>query len=259
VSAPTAERSAGLRNAAGDSKISTKLGRSWYLGIATSSNEQPLKFAPKANEAEGRPESDRLRLPSRFEASREAERRYQTLQPIRLGEIKRFRDAGVSVDALCEPELPARAEVVFHDDESPTFDFAAYTGEEGSVSAFIFLARDEEGEPSDLVAWAPNAKRLAAWYGSAVLLGTETVNGPHLDPEGALPVFETPLSWLLADRNGVVIIHSRRAAPILRAAEPLRVSSAAFRTRLRQIVAPRRPRIFLPEARTIRQHRALAL
>ena len=60
---------------------------------------------------------------------------------------------GVSVDALVEPELPAFSEVTFNDGH--TFDFA----EEGGDGAIIFLARDEEGDPCDLVAWSPRRSR----------------------------------------------------------------------------------------------------
>jgi hypothetical protein len=51
------------------------------------------------------------------------ERLHQCLAPPRLNEIKRFREVGVSPEALSAPELPARADVVFHDDR-PLFDFA---------------------------------------------------------------------------------------------------------------------------------------
>jgi hypothetical protein len=50
------------------------------------------------------------------------DRLHQCLAPPRLKEIKRFREVGVSPEALSAPELPARADVVFHDDR-PLFDF----------------------------------------------------------------------------------------------------------------------------------------
>jgi hypothetical protein len=42
----------------------------------------------------------------------------------------------------------------------------------GAISAFLFLARDEGGEPADLV-WAPRENRLAAWFDPVGLLGAE--------------------------------------------------------------------------------------
>jgi hypothetical protein len=118
---------------------------------------------------------------------------HQRLAPPRLKEITRFREVGVSPEALSAPELPARADVVFHDDR-PLFDFADDAGDGSAVAGFIFLARDDEGDPCDLVAWSPQAKRIAAWYGVAPLLGTDMLYAPRLDPEGALQVFEEPLA-----------------------------------------------------------------
>jgi hypothetical protein len=129
---------------------------------------------------------------------------HQRLAPPRLNEIKRFREPAVSPEALSAPELPARADVVFHD-ERPLFDFADDAGDGSAVAGFIFLARDDEGDPCDLVAWSPQAKRIAAWYGVAPLLGTDMLYAPRLDPEGALQVFEEPLAWLLEERTGMAI------------------------------------------------------
>jgi hypothetical protein len=65
---------------------------------------------------------------------------HQRLAPPRQNEIKRFREVGVSPEALSSPELPARADVVFHDDR-PLFDFVDEGGDGGAVAGFIFLAR----------------------------------------------------------------------------------------------------------------------
>ncbi len=167
---------------------------------------------------------------------------YIHIAPPKPDVIRFLRGQGVSIDALAEPELPAFAEVSFHEGQ-PLFDFADGDG------ALIFLARDEEGDPCDLVAWSAKKNRLAAWYGDAPLLGAEAIYAPRLDPENALKVHETALLWLLAVRDGVVIVDPKRAAPILRAAEPLKASSAAFGLRLRDLIAPRRPRIFVPQGR----------
>ena len=84
---------------------------------------------------------------------------YIHIAPPKPDVIRFLRGQGVSIDALAEPELPAFAEVSFHEGQ-PLFDFADGDG------ALIFLARDEEGDPCDLVAWSAK-KRLAAWYGDA--------------------------------------------------------------------------------------------
>lgn len=171
------------------------------------------------------------------------ERDHQLLLPPRLDWLKRLRELGVSIDALCEPELPAQAQVVMH--RGAVFDFAD-EADETKVDAVIFLARDELGDPSDLVAWDPRLDRMAGWYGAAPLLGAENIFSPRLDLERALQVDETPLHWLLAEREGVVIVHPQWAAPILREYQPLRVADAAFGQRLARLVNPKPPRIYVP-------------
>ena len=65
------------------------------------------------------------------------DRLHQRLAPPRLNEIKRFREVGVSPEALSSPELPARADVVFHDDR-PLFDLStrSETGAQSRGSSF---------------------------------------------------------------------------------------------------------------------------
>jgi hypothetical protein len=140
-------------------------------------------------------------FPSRAYASEEAARLYAKLPSLQWGEFSRLIGLGVPV----WPELPACATVVF-DRKRPQFDFAEEVGDQGAISAFLFLARDEDGEPADLVAWAPSVNRLAAWFGAVALLGAEDLWAPRLTKERALPVFEAPLGWLRAGREGVVVI-----------------------------------------------------
>jgi hypothetical protein len=167
---------------------------------------------------------------------------YVHIPPPKPDVIRYLRDQGVSVDANCEPELPAFSEVTFN--SGHTFEFT----EEGGDGALIFLARDPDGEPLDMVAWSAKRGKLAAWYGRAPVLGLDGLYAPRLNPENAVPVHETPLQWLFNERYGLVIVHPRRAAPILRAAEPLAASSAAFGLRLRNLLALAPSRIYVPLA-----------
>ena len=75
--------------------------------------------------------------------SDEIEQRWHRLPPISIAWIKRLKELGVSVDALCEPELPAQAQVVVMHDGF-VFDFADEADGQ-PVDAMIFLARDEPG------------------------------------------------------------------------------------------------------------------
>jgi hypothetical protein len=157
--------------------------------------------------------------------SDEIDRRWHRLPPISIAWIERLKALGASVDALCEPELPAQAQVIMLD--GFVFDFADEV--DGTpIDAMIFIGRDGDGYPADLVAWTPTLNRMASLYGRAALLGEDEVFAPRFDPEQALQVHETPLQWLLAEREGVCIVDPTRAASLLRSAAPLAASSVAF-------------------------------
>ncbi len=185
----------------------------------------------------------------RLPAGEEAERHYGLLPPISWREFTGLMREGVGAPALIWPHLPARAFVAF-DRRRPLFDFAADAGDEGAASAFVFLALDEEGETADLVAWAPQENRLAAWFGASPLLGAENLWAPRLTKERALAVFESPLGWLRAGREGVVVIDPQRAAPLLRHAEPLVAESIDHGQRLRRRLAARPPRVYVAKLRS---------
>ena len=140
----------------------------------------------------------------------DVEKRFDRLPSLRWSEFDRFLKSGVPARALVYPDLPARARVVFFPGR-PLFDFAEDVGEEVAVPAFVFLARDEFGDACDLVAWAPGEARVAAWLGRASMLGLESLWAPRIAYDGALPVCETPLEWLRAERRAVVILDSMRA------------------------------------------------
>lgn len=173
--------------------------------------------------------------------SDEVESVFYELNTPPLSWLVQLKVLGISVDALAEPERPAHAAVMFHDDQ-PLFDI---DGGEGADQALIFLARDELGEPADLVAWDPQQKRLAAWFGSSALLGAENLWAPRLSKEQALHVFESPLGWLRAGREGVVVVDPHGAAPSLCRAAPLVAESIEHGERLRRMLTVRPPRIFV--------------
>jgi len=148
-------------------------------------------------------------------------------------------------EALAEPELPALADVVFYDDR-PLFDLADEAGDEGAVPAIVFLARDEEGEPLDLVAWSRKTDRLATWHGAVTMLGEDYLAGPRL--EEGLRVCADPSEWLQAERLGVVILDAKRARWRL-ADEDLIVADPAFGRRLRDALRLPEPQIFVERRR----------
>lgn len=167
---------------------------------------------------------------------------WHRLPPIGIAWLRRLKALGVGVDGLCEPELPAQAKVVLHGD---CFDFD--DGEQAS-DALVFLARDDNGEPADFVAWSPKSDRRASWWGIP-LLGMECLLDPRMDADGALAVFTDPIKWLIGERQGVLVVNFANAARLLRRAAPLRAGSATEARRIQNLITAAPPRVLAPPAR----------
>jgi hypothetical protein len=174
--------------------------------------------------------------------SDEIVQQYRLLPPISLAWLRRLKELGVSVDALREPELPRQARIVMHGD---CLDFASDDPGEQAVEALVFLARDDIGEAADLVAWLPKSDRLASWWGIP-MLGMEALGRPRIDPDGALSVFTDPLKWLLAERNGLLVVNFSNAAHLLRDAAPLRATSAREAQRIQNLIIAAPRRVYAP-------------
>jgi hypothetical protein len=175
--------------------------------------------------------------------SDEIMQQWHRLPPIGVAWLQRLKALGVSVDGLCEPELPAQTKVVMHGD---CFDFD--DGRRAS-DAMILLARDDCGDPADFVAWVPKSDRLASMWGIP-MLGMERMCEPRIDPDGALEVFTEPVRWLASERLGVLIVNFKNAARILRDAAPLRATSVREAQRIQTLITAAPPRVLAPPART---------
>jgi hypothetical protein len=156
-----------------------------------------------------------------------------------------LRTQGVTSEALAEPELPRRAQVVFRPD-APLFDFAE-NGDDGA-EAPIFITRDDAGEPADPVAWSCRLGKVAAHFGAVAVLGADDILAPRLSAKAALPVHRTPLGWLRAGRAGIVIL-AECAAVALRDFGPFAAEDEAHGRELRRLFRRREPRIFVHETR----------
>jgi hypothetical protein len=88
--------------------------------------------------------------------------------------------------------------------------------------ALIVVARDQTGDPADLVAFDFQG-RFASWLGVPAL-GLESAHAPRLSD--ALQVHRTPIDWLANYRRGVVILDHNRARHFLENAGPFVVSDA---------------------------------
>jgi hypothetical protein len=143
-------------------------------------------------------------------------------------QIDRLLAAGVSEDALAfDPDdygFAIAADRVAFDGPHFAFERHMRQPDDTCASALIFIARDECGDPADLVAW--RGGQLASWTTKARLLGQQHVFGPRVGSP-ALAIHQSPLEWLRADRHGCVLIDTARARWLLGNAGPLQASSIA--------------------------------
>jgi len=111
-------------------------------------------------------------------------------------EILWLFDQDVSDTAILLPTPIRAANVVFLDGNTIDFD-------SGGVRAFRF----KEFDSDDLIAWNPKRNALATWRGAAFALGQDAIWNPaSYFMDSALRVHRTPLEWLKADRDGIVIV-----------------------------------------------------
>ena len=122
-----------------------------------------------------------------------------------------------------------------------TFDLD-HTGER----ALTFRAEDC-GKAIDLIAWQPCTGALGSWRGQAFCLGDmDDIFNPatYFDCD-ALRIHATPLDWLLADRDGIVIVRPNLAPAYLANCERVRCSEGKHMpvNRLEKWIKPRKPSV----------------
>ena len=99
---------------------------------------------------------------------------------------------------------------------SVRFDGRAFDLEHGGEQAITFRTLDR-GEVVDLIAWNPQTGALASWLGAAFCLGDlEDIHNPATYfGGGGLLVHASPLEWLRAGREGIVIVRPEMASAYL--------------------------------------------
>jgi hypothetical protein len=107
------------------------------------------------------------------------------------------------------------------------FDFAGVDGKR----AAIIVCLDDQSQPADLAAWSPVDDRVGLCWGNVAMIGQEQALLPRLDGS-KLWVHASPLDWLMHRRAGVVIVNHDAARPMLVAASPITVKTAALRATL---------------------------
>ena len=128
------------------------------------------------------------------------------------------------------------------------FELAQHAEDQrGAEVAFLFPARDAEGEIADVVAWHPETGKTATLLGEIGTLGLDAMWEHRLLPP---IVHETLLDWLLAPEDGFFIVDPKIAArelegvtvaaPDRDAALRLRAKLAPHCTRAPNIVVPRK-------------------
>jgi hypothetical protein len=149
-------------------------------------------------------------------------------------EIGWLLDQDISDTAILEPEPLRAGKVRFLGKQ--TFDFARFSdiGERALV-----IVADE-----DLIAWQPRTGTLATWRGATFALGQEAIFNPATYfSSGALHVHETPLQWLQADRQGIVIVRPGLCHAYLAHCPRLASSDTGFARKVQAWVQPRKPTV----------------
>lgn len=151
--------------------------------------------------------------------------------PLALAEGPRGIGFALARDRIVPDRGGRRFEFTRHDETA---------GEE--VCSLVVLALDAWGLPVDLVAFhAGPTPFIGSWLGRAGLLGEEQIHRAR----DVLQVHATPLDWLRAGREGVVMVNPVRAAPVLRDAGAMAVATSHERHRLVETITVRLPPIIV--------------
>ena len=123
-----------------------------------------------------------------------------------IGEIDRFVQRGVPKEALFSPHPILAAEVVFL--ANGYFEFSTDCFDGTPEYAFIMLV-EADGGAIDIAAWQPKTGRIGLWLKRAFALGEEQI-WPRFEGD-PLHIWRTPMKWLKASRQGVVIVRREAA------------------------------------------------
>ena len=163
---------------------------------------------------------------------------------LKQGEADQFLSRGVERNALYLP-CPVRADLVVFQ-KNGWFEFARDVGEDGSEQAFTILVEGADG-PSDIVAWQPKTHRIAFWLNRAFALGEEQIWHPCLDDD-PMRIWRTPMRWLRAGRQGLVILRPKAAFFHLTNLSAISAEDFEHGQELEHLLIPPKPRtrIFVP-------------
>jgi hypothetical protein len=152
-----------------------------------------------------------------------------------LAELRWLRGQGVSRSAILCPWPIGAANVKFDGD--------AFALDPNGERVLTFLVEDD-GEVIDIAAWQPQTGQLASWLGVAFAFDQETIFNPATYfAGGALRVHETPLQWLQAEREGIVIVRPDLAHAYLANCQRLAFSEVRFAQIVKAWLQPSKPTV----------------
>jgi hypothetical protein len=112
----------------------------------------------------------------------------------------------------------------------------------GGVRAATFAVIDG-GEIIDIAAWQPRSGKFASWRGQAFCLGDldDIFNPATYFAGGALRIHRTPLEWLKAGREGIVILRPELCNAYLAHRQRLLVPDTQCANKVRRWLQPLKP------------------
>ena len=124
------------------------------------------------------------------------------------------------------------------------FDRGTFEIDDTGERALTFRA-EERGEVIDLIAWQPLTGKLASWRGQAFCLGDldDVFNPATYFGGDSLLVHETPLQWLQAAREGIVILRQDLVHAYLADRQRIVCSDAAHARQIERWLEPPKPKV----------------
>jgi hypothetical protein len=128
------------------------------------------------------------------------------------------------------------------------FDGHLFEEVEDGQRALTFVIHGH-GEFIDFAAWQPRTGQLATWRSAGFAIGQEAICNPATYfAGGALRIHRSPLEWLKADRDGIVIADHKQTYAMLRHVPRLSFADAMLARQVRAWLQPPKPRVeFLVE------------
>lgn len=164
-----------------------------------------------------------------------ASRPYPPLACPSQSELDWLMKADVAIGTLVEPvPMQVAAGYVAHDGLF-----------EPDASGYRWLAF-EDPDADDIVFWQPRRRLMACWTGRAFALGQDVVDrAATCSFDGTLNIFDDPLDWLRARRDGIVVLDWSQAFDRLRDTTSIAIAETLLPTYRRFMKPSRMPQLFV--------------